>query len=205
MIGNNILDNEDVELPTQDDPISDLQVTPKEKIDETHEETNEETNDENQRVESDVEEYFKEKGSSEVKKFNNSSYVEDLEFSQNQGDYSLYGEIKFKGSILSKTFGNHPRFFFACEIFDDKKELILQIRHRSLIGSDKIALMVCVQGGESSRKVSIICIDREWFELNCENLGAERECKFHAYYFCYYLSMPFIFVIIFHYIISMLL
>jgi hypothetical protein len=147
------------------------------KVSTTAEEENQSNNYENEG--SDSEKYYIKDTSTckTITKFKDTSYVKDFGFSQFPGNFSLFGEIKSKGTILSKTYANNARFFFACEIFDEENDLVLSTRHRSTIGPDKIALMICVQGEEDSRKLSIICIDKDWFEMNCETVGADRECK----------------------------
>lgn len=123
---------------------------------------------ENSTSEAGEEDIFVGESDSTIVTFKKTVYQKALEFQQEgQGKYVLFSEIK--GLSTNSTINSvkhNTQFYFACEIYDIMENLIFSIKTRDIIGPNKIALFFSVQKSETSRQLSIICIDKEWFELN---------------------------------------
>ena len=117
---------------------------------------------------SDTELYFNH--ANNITYYQDTIYEKEEEFTQSPGEYSLFGEIKglSRDALINKQNPRNAKFYFACEICDDSYEIILSVKHRDIICSNKIILMICVQGEEKFRKVSLICLDKDWFDMNSQ-------------------------------------
>lgn len=134
---------------------------------------NNRNNNDNYEVGSDPQQYFLDNHSKNICYYQDTIYEKEEEFTQSPGEYHLFGKIKgfSRDSLINKKNPNNAKFYFACEIFDDSYEKILSVKHRDIICSDKIILMICVQGEEKFRKVSLICLDKDWFDMNSQTIS----------------------------------
>ena len=130
------------------------------------------------------EDYFSE-SPKHIVYYKDSNYEQELKFGLETGECSLFAQMKAyekdRKLLINKENSNNAKFYFACEVKENISEnIILSIKHRDLVGSDKIALMVCVQGFDDSRKLSIICLEKDWFEYNCQSIYDQSEIIFRC-------------------------